>query len=136
MTASLYQSAASGSGGAASATATSWLFSRNTEDVRRQDVGIELHEIAPAAPGVVAGRDQILQSVAFARRAVEIEPAALRALRIQVHRHQDEIVARLLRVAQQLVVVGRMEAQVPVALQRRVLAPDLIQLGNQASQAV
>src|SRR5438046_7910398 len=136
MTASLYQSAASGSGGAASATATSWLFSRNTEDVRRQDVGIELHEIAPAAPGVVAGRDQILQSVAFARRAVEIEPAALRVARIEIYRDQDQVVALLFRVAQELVVVRRMEFQVPVALQRRVLAPYLIQLGNQASQAV
>src|SRR5260221_12942402 len=111
MTASLYQSALSGSAGADSGTATTWLFSRNTEDVRRQRVRIELDEIAPATPGVVARGDQILERVAVARRAIEVEPAALRVPRIEVHRDQDQVVARLLRVAQHLVVVGRMEAQ-------------------------
>src|SRR5712691_1426712 len=105
MTASLYQSALSGSAGAASGTATTWLFSRNTEDVRRQRVRIQLHEIAPAAPGVMAGRDEILERVAVARGAIEVDPAALRVFRIEVHRHQDEVVPLLLRVAQQLVVV-------------------------------
>src|SRR2546422_394325 len=137
MTASLYQSAVSGSAGAASGTATTtWLFSRNTEDVRRQRVGIQLQEIAPPAPGVMIGGDEIVQLVARARRAVEIEPAALRVLRIQVDRHQDQVVALLFRVAQELVVVRRVEAQVPVALQRRVLLPHLIELGNEAAQAV
>src|SRR5438132_7073750 len=136
MTASLYQSAASGSGGAASATATSWLFSRNTEDVRRQGVGIQLHEIAPAAPGVVAGGDEVLERVARARRAVEIDVARLAIERIEVHRDQDEVAALLLRIAEQLLVVRRMEAQAPVALQRRVLLPHLVELGDQSAQAV
>src|SRR5258706_6886099 len=136
MTASLYQSALSGSSDFASGTAVSWLLSRNTEDVRRQGIGIQLHEVAPAAPGVTVGGDQVVQLVARAGRAIEIEPAALRVFGIQVDGHQNEIVALLLRVAQQLVVVGAMEAQAPVALQGRDFLPHLVELRDQAAQAV
>src|SRR5919201_4446415 len=108
MTASLYQSAVSGSAGAASATATSWLFSRNTEDVRRQRVRVQLHEVAPAAPGVMARGDEVVQLVARARRAIEIDEAGLGVDWVEVHGHQDEVIAFLLGVAQELVVVGRM----------------------------
>src|SRR4051812_7278053 len=118
MTASLYQSAVSGSAGCASATATSWLFSRNTEDVRREGMRVELHEIAPSLPSVVAGGDEIVQLVSVAGRALEIYPARLRISRVEIHHHQDEIVACLLGIADQLVIVRRVEAQAPVALQR------------------
>src|SRR6266850_2748341 len=128
MTASLYQSALSGSAGAASGTAMTWLLSRNTEDVRRQGVGIQLHEVAPAAPGVVARGDEILERIGRGGRAVEIDPARLLVMRIEVHGDQDEVVALLLRIAQQLLIVSRVEAQVPVALQRRVLLPHVVQL--------
>src|SRR3954463_10612784 len=105
MTASLYQSALSGRAGAASGTATTWLFSRNTEDVRRQGMRIQLHEIAAATPGVVARRDEILERVRIARRAIEIDPSGLLMMRIEVDRHEDQVVARRFRVAEQLVVV-------------------------------
>src|SRR5438067_6665672 len=136
MTASLYRSAVSGSSDFASGIAVSWLFSRNTEDVRRQGVGIQLHEIAPAAPGVMAGGDEIVQLVACAGRAVEIDVARLRVVRIQVDRDQDQVAFLFLGVAQQLLVVGRMKAQAPVALQSGVLLPHLVQLGDQPPQAV
>src|SRR5258706_9427531 len=136
MTASLYQSALSGSAGADSGTATTWLFSRNTEDVRRQCVRIELDEIAPAAPGVMARGDQILERVAVARRAIEVEPSRLLMMRVEVDCDQDQVVAYLLRVAQHLVVVGRMEAQAPVALQRRIFLSHVVELGDQLAQAV
>src|SRR3954465_2670731 len=136
MTASLYQSAVSGSAGCASATATSWLFSRNTEDVRRECVRIELHEVAPPLPGVVAGGGKIVQCVSGAGRAVEIQPAGLRVVRIEVDRDQDEIVARLLRVAEELVIVRGVEAQAPVALQRGILLPHGIQTAHQRPQAI
>src|SRR5919197_118833 len=136
MTASLYQSAVSGSAGCASATATSWLFSRNTEDVRRERMRIQLHKIAPPAPGVVAGGDEIVQLVSVAWRAVEIHPARLHITRVQVHHDEDEIVPGLLGVADELVIVRRMEAQAPVALQRRVLAPHLIQPCDERPQAL
>src|SRR3954470_21674438 len=136
MTASLYQSAVSGSAGCASATATTWLFSRNTEDVRRERVRVELHEVAPPLPGVVAGGDQIVQFVSVARRAVEIQPAGLQVVRIEVDRDQDEIVARLLRVADELVIVRGVEAQAPVALQRGIRLPYGIQTADKWPQAV
>src|SRR5947209_9487299 len=135
MTASLYQSAVSGSAGCDSATATTWLFSRNTEDVRRQRVRVELHEIAPPVPAVVPGGDEIVQLVSVARRAVEIDPAGLRVVRIEVHRDEDQIVPGLLRVADQLIVVRGVETQAPVALQRRVVAPHFVQPADQRPQA-
>src|ERR1043166_8045866 len=114
MTASLYQSAVSGSAGCDSATATTWLFSRNTEDVRRQGVRIELHEIAPPLPGVVPGGDEIVQLVSVAGRAVEIYPACLHVVRVEVHRDEDQVVAGLLGIAEQPIIVRRMETQAPV----------------------
>src|SRR5438067_6469152 len=136
MTASLYQSAVSGSSDFASGIAVSWLFSRNTEDVRRQRVRIQLHEIAPAAPGVVARGDEIVQLVARAGRAVEIDVARLRVVRIQVDRDQDQVALFLLRVAQQLLVVGRMKAQAPVALQSWIFLSHFVELRDQPTQAV
>src|SRR2546429_4735446 len=136
MTASLYQSAVSGSAGCAAATATSWLFSRNTEEVRRQRVGVELHEVAPPFPAVVAGGDGIVQLVSVAGRAVEIYPPRLRISRVEIQRHQDEVVPRLLGVADELVIVGRMEAQAPVALQRGILLPHGVQAADERPQAV
>src|SRR3954464_15529943 len=127
MTASLYQSALSGSAGAVSGTATSGLFSRNTENVRRQGVRIQLHEVAPAAPGVMTRGDEVLESVTCAGGAIEIEPAALRVVWIEIDGDEDQVVAFFLRVAQQMVVVGGMEFQVPVALQRWVLVPHLVE---------
>src|SRR5437763_5254983 len=105
MTASLYQSAVSGSAGCACATATSWLFSRNTEHVRRQGMGVELHEVAPPAPGVVAGGDQIVQGIACRRSALEIYPARLRVSRVEIHHHHDQVVAVFLGIAKELLIV-------------------------------
>src|SRR5216110_1146940 len=134
MTASLYQSALSGNGGAASATATTWLFSRNTEDMRRQRVRVELHEVAPAAPGVMAPRDEIVEHVAAARRAIEIDVARLHGPRVEVHADEDQVVAFLLRVADELVVVAGVEAQAPVALQRRIGLSYFVQPADQLAQ--
>src|SRR5436190_31265 len=134
MTASLYQSALSGSAGAASGTATTWLLSRNTEDVRRQRVRVELHEVAPAAPGVMAPRDEIVEHVAAARRAIEIDGARLHGPRVEVHADENQVFALLLRVADELVVVAGMEAQAPVALQCRIGLSYFVQPANQLSQ--
>src|ERR1043166_5992092 len=106
MTASLYQSAVSGSAGCAAATATTWLFSRNTEDVRGQRVRVQLHEVAPAAPGVMTGGDEVVQIVGAGGRALEVDPACLCIFRIEIHRDQDQVIAPLFRVAEGLVVVG------------------------------
>src|SRR3954466_5608768 len=110
MTASLYQSALSGSAGAlsgiAAGTVRTLLGSRNTEHVRRKGLGVELDEIAPAAPRVVSGRYQVFQPVRTSGGAVEIDVAGLLHARVEVHRDQDQVVALLLRIADELVVVG------------------------------
>ena len=51
---------------------------------------------------------------------------ALRVVRVEVDhgQHDVRIVGRALRVRQQLLVLGEVEPQAAVALQRRVLAPD------------
>src|SRR5689334_23857561 len=135
MTASLYQSALSGSGGAASATASDGLLSRNTEDMRRQRVRVELHEVVAAAPGVMAARDEIVEHVARTRRAVEIDVACLRVPWVEVHADEDQVVALLLRVAKELIVVADVEAKAPVALQRGISMADRIQAGDELAQA-
>ena len=67
-------------------------------------MGIELEVIAAGGPGVVAAGEKIVQLA----RAV-IHPAGLDAVRIEVHRHQDDVVAFALGIGDELVVVGRME---------------------------
>src|SRR5438067_9847354 len=136
MPASLYQSAVSGSAGCAAATATTWLFSRNTEDVRGQRVRVQLHEIMPPAPGVMAGGDEVVQLIGVRGRAIEVDPARLRISRIEIHRDQNQVIARLLRVADELLVVRRMEAQAPVALQRGVLLAYVVEPRDEWTQAV
>src|SRR4051812_22970803 len=124
MTASLYQSALSGKAGAPSGmtagAAATWVFSRNTEDVRRELLRVELHEVAPPVPCISPGGEEIVEVVGIGRRAVEIDMARLGELRIEVHAREDQVVALLLRIADELVVVGRMEAQRGVGLQRRI----------------
>src|SRR5438874_2653101 len=136
MTASLYQSAVSGSAGCACATATSWLFSRNTEDMRRQGMGVELHEVALPGPSVVAGGDEIVQVVACRRSALEIYPARLRMSRIEIDDDHDQVVTVFLGVAKELLIVRRVKAQAPVALQRRIILAHLVQAADQGPQAV
>src|SRR3954468_2926930 len=138
MTASLYQRRRSVEDSSlfASATCLSSLSSANMEDVRRKGLRVELHEVASAAPGVAAAAQQIPDRVAAARRAVEVDPARLRVVGIQIDRHQDDARSLLLGIAQQLVVVRRMEAQAPVRLQRGVLPPDPVQARDQRPQAV
>src|SRR6267142_2291211 len=133
MTASLYQSARSS---LRRSSSISFLSSDNTEHVRRQGLRVELDEVAPPRPAVVAAAEQVVDDVSAVLSPVEIDPARLHVARIEVHRHQDPVLARLLGIDEQLVVVGRMEAQAPVALQRRVLLPDLVQPRDERSEAV
>src|SRR4051812_4289092 len=123
MTASLYQSALSGSAGAVSGRVSAFLGSRNTEYMRRQGLRVELDEIAPAAPLVVAGGDQIFQRIGTGRRAIEIDVPGLLVARVEIHGDENQVLALLLRIADELVAVRRVEAQRPVGLQCFVLLP-------------
>src|SRR5436190_15092675 len=99
MTASLYQSAVSGSAGCPASTVTSCLSSRNTEDVRRKLLRVEHHKVAAALPRVAACRHQVLHVVRVAGGAVEVDVAGLRVADVEVHADQDQVVALLLGVA-------------------------------------
>src|SRR5690349_23548479 len=94
MTASLYQRARSVDDGSLSAAATcaSSLSSDNTEDMRRQGLRVELHEVAPPVPGIAAAAEKILHPVGLALAPCEIDPARLRVAGIEVHGDEDEIV--------------------------------------------
>src|SRR5690242_4344601 len=138
MTASLYQSARSVEDSSLSAAATCWssLSSDNTEDMRRKGLRIELHEVAPARPGVAAAAQQVLQVVGLALAPREVDPARLQVARVEVDGDEDQVFAFLLRVDEQLVVVGGMELQAPVALQRRVLPADVVEAPDERGEAV
>src|SRR6185295_5941897 len=138
MTASLYQSAASVDDCSLPASATSRisLCSDNTEHVRGKGLRVEAEEIAPAVPGVAPAAEQVLDLVGAALARREIHPARLREARVEVDRDQDQVFTLLLGVREQLVVVGRMELQAPVRLQRDVLHSDRIQFPYQRNQAV
>src|SRR6185436_18980899 len=138
MTASLYQRARSVDDWSLSASATSRisLCSDNTEDVGRQGLRVEADEISAAVPGVAPAAEQVLDFIRAAFARSEVDPAGLREARIEVHGDENQVLTFLLRVRQQLVVVGRMELQAPVGLQRDVLDPYCIQFPDQRSEAV
>src|SRR5690349_12301054 len=122
MTASLYQSAASVEDCSLFASATSRisLSADNTEHVRGKGLRVEAHVVAPAVPGIAAAAEQVFDLVlpALARR--EVDPAGLHDLRIEVDDRQHQVLALLLGIGDQLVVVGRVEPQAPVRLQREI----------------
>ena len=57
-------------------------------------------------------------------------------MRIEVGHHDQRVVAGGLAVAEHQGVVDGVEAQVPVRLQRRILAADAIEAGDVVAQAV
>src|ERR1700682_6818040 len=98
MTASLYQRARSSERCSSEAVCSTSLISLspdNTEDMRRQGLRIELHEIAPAGPGVDAAAQQVAHFVGQVLSPADIQPAGLHVARIEVHHQQDQIVAQI-----------------------------------------
>src|SRR5688572_1996055 len=138
MTASLYHwpsamsAAAAGCGACASLGLGSPLY---TEDMRGKGVRVQLDVVAAAVPGIAPAGELVVQLVALARRA-EIDPARMYVMRVEVNYREDEVVSRLLGVGDHLAVVDAVEAQAPVRLQRRIVLPHLVQLGDQLPQAV
>src|SRR6185437_4193795 len=92
---------------------------------------VELHEIAPAGPGVAPAAEEVLHLVSLALAPGEVQPAGLDVLRVEVDDNEYEIVFRFFTENQQMVVVGGMELEAPVALQRDVLPPNPVQPGDQ-----
>ena len=85
----------------------------------------QLHEIARAAPGVLASPKEVMDLIALANpepqlREVEVRPARLNVARVEIHQHEDQVVFMLFREADQLVVADPVELQAPVGLQCRI----------------
>src|SRR5262245_8768680 len=120
----------------ASATSRISLSADNTEHVRGKGLRVEAHVVAAPVPGVPAAAEQVLHFIGAPLAGSEVDPAGLHVSRVEIDRHQDEAPAFLLRIGEQLIVVCRVEAQVPVGLQRDVLASQLVELLNQGSEAV
>src|ERR1700733_3065947 len=150
MTASLYQSASSVSdpvsaGGSTAAVWASFIgelaldviveimlgaqVPPQPEEVGWQALGVEHHVVARSAPLVGLVTQQVVHlvrtlGIELQRFKIEIDPAGLRMVRIEVHDHQNGVVRRFiaLRVSDELIVVDRTELQGSVGLQRRMLA--------------
>src|SRR5687768_2892251 len=145
MTASRYQSAESGSrAGAASVLTSGEVIEASvrspvyTEDMRGKLVRIQLDVVAPAGPLVLRAAEKVMDLVGFARRDVEpeLDPARLGVLRIQVNYNQQHTILMMFAVTNHQIVVDGMELQAPVGLQRRVVAPDAVEPGDQLAVAV
>ena len=101
------------------------------QDVRRHAPGIEHYVIAAAAPLVALVAQQIVHLVGrrlveSEPRQVELDPARLYVMRIEVHHHDDHVVrGRIaLQIADELLIVERAETQRRVRLQSGVVAAD------------
>src|SRR5262249_30259642 len=95
---------------------------------------IETHVILLAAPDVL----DIVQKIpyderAFRRNSGKLDPAVLHMVRIEIEHNEDPIrsLSRCLAVGDDLSVVGRMEPQRAIRLQRRMLVADPIDSRDQ-----
>src|SRR5688572_19677369 len=157
MTASLYQSAswatAMISAVLCNVTAsppnqgqTPFFFFRSSsahhfEHVRRELVGIQLDVVARPGPRVAAAGKEVVHFEGLVRREVEpreveLDESGLRVQEVEIHRGEDDVGALALRIGHELRIVDRVKVQAPVALQRRVLAPDAVEAPDQLAQAV
>src|SRR2546430_15091640 len=113
------------------------------QHVRGTDLRIELDVVAWPAPEVPRVGEQIVRLEHFAGidaqlDQIQVDPARLRVMRIEVddHQHRARAVGRGLAVADELVVVDHVKAQVPVELQRRVRVPRRVHPGDEITKAV
>src|SRR5687768_5432797 len=126
MTASLYQI---GSGSA-------MRRAPDDEDVRHALGGIELHVVPRPAAGVARAVEQVLDNKRRVWSDAEVgdrhlDPAVLHAVRIGVGHDEHVVTAAGLAEPQQRGVVGPVEAQRLVLLQRRMDAADVVDARDQ-----
>ena len=101
--------------------------------MRGLNFGIEFHVISTAAPGVCRAAEQILYLIYVAFHLSElinrnIDKRILFAMRIKIHHDENDVIARSshLAVKQNGVIVGVMEPQIRVKLQRAVFLSDFV----------
>src|SRR3954467_8836310 len=122
MTASLYQSGSttSASGLGLSASIASWCSSGigspvYKEDMRGKRVRVEFDVVLVPLPRITPAPQQVLHLERLAGKA-ELDPARLHEAGVEVDDGEDEVVAFLLGICDELVVIHLMELQIPVVL--------------------
>src|SRR2546430_311768 len=106
-------------------------LSPNPENVSRHNLRIQLHVIPWAMPSVARAREELVdleRAVRVEAQGIEVEldPAGLRIVRVDVDDGQDDVVSGGFAVAEDLVVRRVVERQRRILLQCRVLAADAV----------
>src|ERR1043165_5996387 len=101
--------------------------------MRGLNVGIEFHVISTAGPGVCRAAQQVLYLIDVALQLPEtlnwnVDKRILFAMRIKIHNDENDVItcSRHLAAKQNGVVVGIVESQIGVKLQRAVFLSDFI----------
>ena len=101
--------------------------------MRGLNVRIELYVVTAAAPGVIRSAQQVLHLIDVAFHLSEtlnrnIDKRILFAMWIKVHNDENDVITRCghLAVKQNGVVVGVVEPQIRVKLQRAVFLSDFV----------
>src|SRR5216684_6488644 len=115
----------------------------NAEDVRRHRLRIKLNVIVYPVPKITSIGKQIVHLIALLRIELErlygqIDPARLSVMRIEVDHHYDDVgeICGRLAVDNQLIVVDRVKAQTPIAVQSGILMTYVVHARNQASETI
>src|SRR3954469_20576267 len=142
MTASLYQSGSTTSalGLGRSASIASWCSSGigspvYKEDMRGKRVRVEFDVVLVPLPRIAPAPQQVLHLERLAAEA-ELDPARLHEAGVEVDDDENQVVAFLLRIRDQLVVIDLMEPQAPVRLQRRIFFSHPVQLANKRAERI
>src|SRR6266852_3695113 len=113
-----------------------------TEDLRRRRIRIELDVVARSVPDVPRPAEELMRLVAAIsvdaqRLERQRDHADLLVMWIDVDDGQDHVckVVGALGVGDDLVVLGGVEHQAVVAVQRRVLTPNLVEHRDQLAKA-
>src|SRR5687767_7458510 len=115
----------------------------DTENVRGRVRGVKRNEVARTLPEIARAGEEVVHLIRLLGAYAQVgefqgQPPRVRVMGIQVHDHQHRVGAVLaaLAVGNEGVVVDRVKLQAPVALQRRVAAPDEIQARDEVPEAV
>src|SRR5207244_11867354 len=113
-----------------------------TKDLARHRLRIDLDEVARSVPQVAGSTDELMRLIGPVNLDPEllerkVDHPALHVVGVHVDDGQDHIriVGRALRVGQELLVLGEVKSQAAVALERRMLAPGVVDDPNELTFA-
>src|SRR6516165_3495125 len=116
-------------------------FMTQGEDVRGAELRVETHVVPFAAPGIYFARQEVVRLDSqverqLPRRKGKLNVSVLHVERVQVYDDEDGIraVGCALAVADELGVVGLVKLELPVVLQRAVLAANRVHSRDERRQ--